>query len=235
MADKKIIDYIRHTEAAGYSPEQIYQYLSSHGISPEEIKGDFEAIKAKNRRKQILFFSLIAISGLAIVAAVVLLFANIGITSPAQTASKGVVVFTERSEYGLGEPIMVVVNNTLERNIFYSSAGDRFWDLERYIGNQWVNVGYKSDSSFQLNDRTEGDSCDIRLFERMVPLKLEANSAMSEDWNQKTCPFKTKIVSFIEPGTYRFVFEYGYSVSPDDPFEVLEPQTAYSDSFTIRG
>jgi hypothetical protein len=183
---------------------------------------------------------------LAIVAIFVALILCIG-CAPGQIplASNGgdpiksqVWVKADKSVYEQGENITIRVTNLLGKSLFYSGS-DRFWDLDKYEGDKWVNIGYKSSGGFQLANENIGDGCSIRLFERMTPIELKPDEEISTKWDQKACPFESRITKYIEPGFYRFEFTYGdYNHSnedfSDEYFSITNPEIAYSDSFEIK-
>lgn len=151
-----------------------------------------------------------------------------------------IVVSTDKTEYGQGEMIKIVVNNGLENPILYSGSGDRFWSIEYFEDGRWVNPYSKKGGDFQLTEKNIGDACYIALYERSFPEELASQSNLTAQWNQKICPFgtegldKPKIVRYIESGKYRLVFYYGFKISSSDPFEISEPKAVYSNEFAIK-
>ncbi len=164
------------------------------------------------------------------------------ITPPISNNSNksGVIISTDRTEYDKGEIIKIVVNNKLNTSILYYSGGDRFWGIEYFKNNKWIDPGYEEGGGFQLTEEDIGAACYIALYERMPPIELKSGDSISHQWNQKICPFGTvspaepKIVRHIEGGQYRLTFTYGFETSSDDPYKLSAFQTIYSDSFTIK-
>jgi len=152
----------------------------------------------------------------------------------------GVVISTDRTEYAKGEIIKVIVTNKLNTSVFYSTAGDRFWGIEYFKNNKWVNPAYERDGNFQLTKKDIGETCYIALYERMPPVELKSGSALQGQWNQKVCPFganpptEERTVKYIENGQYRIIFIYGLEVSHDDPYQLSKFQTISSNNFTIK-
>ncbi len=152
----------------------------------------------------------------------------------------GVIISTDKIEYDKGEIIKIVVNNKLDTSILYYSDGDRFWGIEYFKDNKWIDPGYEEGGGFQLTEENIGDACYIALYERMPPVELKSGVSISHQWNQKICPFGTaspaepRIVGYIEGGQYRLTFTYGFEISSDDPYRLSDFQTIYSNSFTIR-
>lgn len=149
-------------------------------------------------------------------------------------------VSVDKSEYEQGEIIRIVVNNGSNKSILYSGSGERFWDIEYFKDNKWINPEYEQGGGFQLTEKNTGDDCYIALFERSWPEELSSQLNLTAQWNQKICPFgtegpdKPKIVRYIESGRYRLAFGYGFEISGNDPFRISEPKTVYSDEFTIK-
>ena len=142
----------------------------------------------------------------------------------------GVVISTDKAEYGKGEIIEITVENNLKIPIFYSSLGDRFWGITPF-----------KDGFFQLTDGDMGEDCHMRFYERMPPVEVGSGPSISTQWDQKICffeefePFyKPGIVKYIESGQYRIVFDYSLELSDEDPFKLLELKSAYSNSFIIK-
>lgn len=160
-------------------------------------------------------------------------------TPDTQTKSE-IIISTDKNQYTEGEIIDIVVKNGLDKSILYSSGGDRFWDIEYFIDNNWIDPAYEKGGGFQLTNEKMGDACYISLYERMPPIKLESQSSISIQWNQKICPFGTehpsepRTVKYIESGKYRLVFNYGFEISEDDPYRILNFQKIYSNIFTIE-
>lgn len=152
----------------------------------------------------------------------------------------GVIISTDKTEYDKGGIIKIVVRNQFDTSVLYFSGGDRFWGIEYFKDNKWVNPAYEKGGGFQLTEKNVGESCYVALYERMPPVELKSGSTLSGQWNQKICPFGTtgpdepKTVKYIEKGQYRIVFIYGFKVSSDDPYRLSDFQTVYSNSFTIK-
>ena len=153
----------------------------------------------------------------------------------------GVIISTDKAEYNKGEVIKIVVNNNLDKSILYSSGGDKFWGIENYKENKWLDPGLEAGGGFQLTEENIGDACYyIALYERMPPVELKSGVSISHQWNQKICPLGTaspaepRIVGYIEGGQYRLTFTHGFKISSDDPYRLSDFQTIYSNSFTIR-
>ena len=154
--------------------------------------------------------------------------------------SSSVIISIDKTKYDKGENIKIVVNNKLDTPILYSSGGDKFWGIEYFKEGKWINPAYEEGGSFQLTEDNIGDTCHIKLYERMPPTELKSEAALSSQWDQKICPFGTtspaepKIVRYIKGGQYRFIFQYGFEISDDDPYILSNFKTVYSDSFTIK-
>jgi len=180
----------------------------------------------------IIFIGLILIS-------VYILKPKISIPQTSNTLNKSeIIISTDKDQYTEGEIIEIVVKNGLNKSILYSSEGDRFWEIEYFKDNEWVDLTIEK--GFQLTEENLDDDCYIALFERMPPVKLESQSNISSQWNQKICPFGTespaepKTVKYIGSGKYRLVFNYGFKILEDDPYRISDFQKIYSNIFIIE-
>ena len=132
------------------------------------------------------------------------------------------------------------MNNKLGTSILYSNGGDRFWGIEYFDNDKWINSAYEEGGGFQLTEKNIGDACYIVLYERTSPVELKSGTSVSHQWIQKICPFGTaspaepRIVKYIGSGQYRLTFTYGFEISSDDPYKLSGFKTVYSNSFTIK-
>lgn len=163
------------------------------------------------------------------------------IPSTPNTQNKSeITIFTDKNQYTEGEIIDIVVKNELDKSILYSNGGDKFWGVEYFKDNEWIDPGFEEDGGFQLTEENLGDNCYIALYERISPIKLELQSNISSQWNQKICPFGTespaepRTVKYIGSGKYRLVFNYGFEISENDPYTISDFQKIYSNIFTIE-
>lgn len=147
-------------------------------------------------------------------------------------------IITNKTEYGQGETIKITVRNGLDRSIWWYQVGPRIWGLERFVNNEWENLGEKI--YYDLPIQEEGkDVCYTRLYERMLA-ELKPSSEIQKEWNQKICLFDGKEEpfepEFIGEGTYRFIFNYGLLLeTPDEDFsEILDEKIIYSKEFKIK-
>lgn len=151
-----------------------------------------------------------------------------------------VTISTDKNDYNEGEVINIVVKNGLDKSILYSSGGDRFWGIEYFKDDKWINPAYEKGGGFQLTKENIGDNCYIALYEIMPPSELIPQSTISSQWNQKICPFgtegpaKAKTVRYIESGTYRLIFNYGFEILDDDPYRISDFKKIYSNTFVIE-
>lgn len=151
-----------------------------------------------------------------------------------------VTISTDKNDYSKGEIINIVVKNGLDKSILYIGGGDRFWGIEYFKDDKWINPAYEEGGGFQLTEKNMGDNCYIAFYERVSPSELIPRSIISSQWNQKICPFgiegpaEAKTVRYIESGKYRLIFDYGFEISDDDPFELSEFKMVYSNTFTIK-
>jgi len=151
-----------------------------------------------------------------------------------------VTISTDKNNYDKGEVIIIVVKNGLDKTVLYQSGGDKFWGIEYYKDNQWINPAYEEDGGFQLTKKDIDDNCYIKLYERVLPSEFKPQANLSSQWNQKICPFgtggpeKPRIVKYIESGKYRLIFYYGFEISKDDPYKIFEVKTVYSNAFVIK-
>lgn len=154
--------------------------------------------------------------------------------------SSDVVVSTDKTEYNKGEIIKVTIKNNLATSILYSKDGDRFWDVEYFENGEWTNSDHAAiGGGFQLTEEDVGEDCYILFYERGFPVELKPGETLSDQWNQKICPYKSSpykpsTVTLAKSGQYRFTFTYGFEISSDDPFRISDPKIVYSNSFTIR-
>lgn len=151
-----------------------------------------------------------------------------------------VTISTDKDNYNQGEVINITVENGLDKRILYSAGGDRFWGIEYFKDDKWVNPNFEESGGFQLAEENLGDDCYIKLRERMPPFQLKSQSNLSHQWNQRICPFgtgspgKPRTVKYIEGKKYRFIFNYGFEISDDNPFRISDSKTIYSNTFTIE-
>jgi len=164
---------------------------------------------------------------------------SISSTPDAQNISE-LIISTDKNQYNEGEIIDIVAKNGLDKSILYSSGGDRFWGIEYFKDNEWIDPNYQEGGGFQLTEANVGDVCYIALYEIMPPIRLESQSSISSQWNQKICPFGTenpgepRTVKYIESGKYRLVFNYGFEILEDDPYRISDFQKIYSNIFIIK-
>ncbi|MCK5698600.1 MAG: hypothetical protein KAH93_02045 [Candidatus Aenigmarchaeota archaeon] len=150
-----------------------------------------------------------------------------------------VTISTNKNDYNIGENINLIVDNGLEKTIFYSPAGDQFWGIEYFEDGIWKKFGYDGRKGFQLTDKIIGDNCYIAQYEQVLPMKLKSKSNLTTNWNQRICPFGTenptnpRIVRYIESGKYRLTFRFGFELYDNDQL-ILEPKIVYSNTFTIK-
>lgn len=117
--------------------------------------------------------------------------------------NQDVSIATDKMEYKQGETVNIIVNNGLDKPILYYGGGDRFWGIEYFKDDKWINPDYEESGGFQLTEKNIGDACYIALYERSFPEKLALQSNITAQWNQKICPFgiegpdKPKIVRYI--------------------------------------
>ena len=197
-----------------------------------------------NKKQTIIILFVIIVVGIVLI--VFDIFEKKEITPPSNTAQNSikVTISTDKNDYNEGENIGIVVKNGFDNPILhYDGRGDLFWSLEYFKDDKWINLAYKGDGNFQLTEKDVGDNCYIILYERRGPVELEPHSSISNQWNQKICPFGTnvtkspaepRVVKYIGNGKYRFIFIYGFEISEDDPFKLSETKTVYSDTFTIK-
>lgn len=191
--------------------------------------------------KKVFVISLIVIIFIGILISVFLISKpKDNITSiPNTKTNPEIIISTDRNDYKKGETINIFVKNGLDDSILYSNGGDRFWEIERFEDNKWVNPAYVEGGGFQLTDENIGDNCYIVFYEKITPSKLVSQSTISSQWNQKICPFgngnpnEPQTVRYIDNGQYRLVFNYGFEIS-DDIYRLSEIKTVYSNIFTIK-
>src|SRR3990167_6782100 len=59
-----------------------------------------------------------------------------------QTKSE-IIIFTDKNQYSEGEIINIVIKNGLDKSILYSSGRDKFWGIEYFKENEWVDPGFE--------------------------------------------------------------------------------------------
>ena len=165
--------------------------------------------------------------------------ANTTITTKAQTKT-GVLISTGKTKYKKGEIINISVSNKLDQSILHYDSQGRFWSMEYFKDGKWANLDYK-DSIYQVSEDEIGNTCSLRLYERGLAAELKSGFNLSDQWEQKIClisdtkSFDTSgIVRYMQSGQYRVTFRYGFEVSKDDSYTILDPKTVYSSSFTIE-
>lgn len=160
--------------------------------------------------------------------------------TPDIKATSDLTISTDKIDYNEGEIINIVVKNELDKPILYYNGADKFWGIEYLKESNWINPAYEKGGGFQLTEEGIGDDCYILLYERGYPLELKSQSSISSQWNQKICPFGTgspaepRAIKYIGSGEYRLVFNYGFEISDDDPFRILDYKTIYSNNFNIN-
>ena len=150
-----------------------------------------------------------------------------------------VIVATDRDYYIYGDIVNIVAENRTDKSILYYGGNDRFWGIEQLIDGNWINPAYEDNGSFQLSDEAVGSPCYVRFYERSQPIELKSGQIIQGAWNLKICPLiedptKLAIVKYVDEGTYRIIFYYGYEISQDDPYNISGVKTAYSRSFTVN-
>ena len=149
-------------------------------------------------------------------------------------------ISTDKNNYNRNEIINIIVKNGLNKSILYSSGGDRFWGIEYFKDDKWINPAYEEGGGFQLTEKNVGNNCSIALYERMPPSELTPQSTILSQWNQRICPFETgspakpRAVRYIENGKYRLILNYGFEISDDDPYGISDFKKRYSNTFIIE-
>jgi hypothetical protein len=193
------------------------------------------------KNKIILTSSIIIIAIGLIVISLYISKPKNSIPSTPNTQTKSMIaISTDKNQYSEGEIIDIVVKNGLDKSVLYSRGGDRFWGIEYFKNNEWVDPGFEEGGGFQLTEESLGYDCYMALYERMPPITLESQSSLSAQWNQKICPFGTgspadpRTVEYIGSGKYRLVFNYGFEISENDPYRISNFKKIYSNVFTIN-
>jgi hypothetical protein len=151
-----------------------------------------------------------------------------------------VTISTDKLMYSTSEIISISVRNGLTEPILYSSYGDRIWGIEYFENDKWINNAEQGDGGFQITEEEVGTDCYITLYELAGPSELVAKDGIITEWTQVICPYDTHSIEeprqtrYIESGTYRLLFYYGFETEADNPFMILNPQTAYSNTFVIK-
>ena len=160
--------------------------------------------------------------------------------SPIKSEEKGVTITTDKTEYEQGEVIKINVKNSLDVPILYYDS-ERFWGIEYLEDEEWKNPEYESGGGFQLTEENINDICYIKLYERMPPAEMKSDSTLSQQWNQRICPFgegdpgEPRFVKYIGTGHYRLIFYYGFEIADEDLYKISNQKTIYSNEFTIKG
>ena len=150
-----------------------------------------------------------------------------------------VTIATDKTEYEQGELIKITVRNDLDVPILYYDS-ERFWGIEYLEDEEWKNLAYERGGGFQLTKEDINDICYIGLDERMPPVEMKSYSTLSQQWNQRICPFgegdlgEPRFVEYIGTGRYRLIFYYGFEISNEDPHKTSNQKTIYSNEFTIK-
>lgn len=195
-------------------------------------------------KKKIFTLSVVVIVALGIFVFIFLFFRLNKIAPPAPPAlpakpAAGIIISTDKKNYSAGETIIILIENNLEKNIFYSSGGDRVWEIEYLADGEWKKFAYDGREGFQLTGEHLGNDCYIALYEQVPPEALKSQSKISSAWDQKICPFgkdgfsEASVVRNIESGEYRLAFQFGFSLHDNDQL-LFEPETIYSDTFIIN-
>jgi len=194
----------------------------------------------ENKKLIIITLLVIIIGGIVLISFYISKPKQIIPSAPNAGTTPDVTISTDKNDYDKGEIINIIVKNGLDKPILYFSGGDRFWGIEYFKDDKWINPAYESDGGFQLTEENLEDNCYVTLYERMPPSELKSQSSISSQWNQKICPFGTgspaepRTVRYIDNGQYRLVLNYGFEISDDDPYRLLEIKTIYSNTFTIK-
>jgi len=153
-----------------------------------------------------------------------------------------VVVFsTDKTEYEEGETIKMLIENNTDASLPYLSVGEKYWELEYLLGDNWMSFDYNAGPGFEVTDKQEGEKCYLVLYEQSE-LELGPGETLSSQWNQKVCPFTglgpkaPKTVYNIKSGMYRFVFKYYPKIqdSSDGSGTDHLKELVYSNAFTIK-
>ena len=133
-----------------------------------------------------------------------------------------VTITTDKTEYEQGETVKIMVRNNLEIPIWYAQSvrcGTSFWLLETCEGEEvsyyeiclWVAPDYRF-------------------------TKLNLTEILEEEWDGKLWGSGLEEYKLPEPGCYRIVFPYSYSVNKKKLYEDWgeDKKTIFSNEFTIK-
>lgn len=169
------------------------------------------------------------------------------------TSTKGetpaVSMTTDRTRYGRGETITLVVKNNLSIPVWYigySQTDLVFWTIERAQANGWQRIDFRLPT---IEGGTE--VCRFAMYERPIGVVMDLNphSDILHQWNQRICPLKIKTVTrptepeIIERGKYRFVLRYSLETVKSEnvktepwkrPIELGETRITCSNEFFLE-
>lgn len=207
-------------------------------------KQDDECFAINKKGKIMKNATLLAMIGLLVIS-----FLLDGSMTGAKGETPAVSMATDRTRYGRGETITLVVKNNLPIPVWYvgySQTDLVFWTIERAKDNAWHRV------DFRLPRVDEGkEVCRMAMYERPIGVvtDIKPHSELHGVWNQKICPLKITTVTMptepevIERGKYRFVLRYSLEAVKSEniktepwkrPIELGETRIACSNEFFLE-
>jgi len=132
-----------------------------------------------------------------------------------------VIISTAKTIYKIGEPIKLTVRNNLNRDIWYCDSGCSYWwGLEKFTQDgRWKNT---------LVEIPHTSICFHPPY--CTLLRVEPGSEISYLWDGRFRDPKKRSIVSLDPGVYRFNFEYRYGFR-----YAYKEKIIYSNVFKIQG
>jgi len=132
-----------------------------------------------------------------------------------------VIISTDKTIYKIGEPIKLTVRNNLNRGIWYCDSGCSYWwGLEKFTQDgRWKNIPVEIPHT---------SICFYSPY--CILLRVEPGSEISYLWDGRFQDPKKRSVVSLDPGVYRFNFEYRYGFR-----YAYKEKIIYSNVFKIQG
>ena len=144
--------------------------------------------------------------------------------STTPTLTQEVTITTDKLEYEPGAQIKIMARNCLDESIWYIYAKPYpWWKLEKREDGIWKSMGILLPTLTEFGKQCIAPPPPLSIEE--ISYELEPNSEINDIWDQRKCNGST---AFIEPGTYRILFNYGFNI------DSINKKTIYSNEFTIK-
>ena len=160
---------------------------------------------------------------------------------PIFAEDSAVTLSTDKSEYGQGDTVKIIVKNGLDQSIwrFNACGGIPLWGLQKMTDGVWKSL----DFCLPLRNGKDDGVCERVLCERTDPKELKQKSEIEDEWriaffcdfvNSAGFLFEEPEKKIVEKGRYRLTFSYSVDAPAEDPYDLVNQETVYSNEFTIK-